>query len=233
MTDSENISSGTYTSTNKDENVISASNVTSTISDISVIKSGDSKGGDNTSFYGTNSAIIAKDGANLTLKNINVTTNATGANGVFCYGGSATTNNSSNDGTSLTISDSVINTTKDNSGGIMTNGNFLRIQKDSWGNKGSNGGIVNFIMSNQKASGSIVVDSISTLDLYVKNSSYFEDSINNENTAKSVKLILDNSSSIKLTTDSYVTSFENADKTNNNINFNGYKLYVNGKAINE
>ena len=83
MTDSENISSGTYTSTNKDENVISASNVTSTISDISVIKSGDSKGGDNTSFYGTNSAIIAKDGANLTLKNINVATNATGANGVM------------------------------------------------------------------------------------------------------------------------------------------------------
>ncbi len=93
MTDSENISSGTYTSTNKDENVILASNVTSTISDISVIKSGDSKGGDNTSFYGTNSAIIAKDGANLTLKNINVATNGTGANGVFCYGGSATTNN--------------------------------------------------------------------------------------------------------------------------------------------
>lgn len=233
MTDSENISSGTYTSTNKDENVISASNVTSTISDIGVIKSGDSKGGDNTSFYGTNSAIIAKDGANLTLKNINVTTNATGANGVFCYGGSATTNNSSNDGTTLTISDSVINTTKDNSGGIMTNGNFLRIQKDSWGNKGANGGIVNFIMSNQKASGSIVVDSISTLDLYMKNSSCFEGSINNENTAKSVKLILDNSSSIKLTADSYVTSFENTDKTNNNINFNGYKLYVNCKAINE
>lgn len=70
MTDSENISSGTYTSTNKDENVILASNVTSTISDISVIKSGDSKGGDNTSFYGTNSAIIAKDGANLTLKTL-------------------------------------------------------------------------------------------------------------------------------------------------------------------
>lgn len=88
-------------------------------------------------------------------------------------------------------------------------------------------------MSNQKASGSIVVDSISTLDLYVKNSSYFEDSINNENTVKSVKLILDNSSSIKLTADSYVTSLENTDKTNNNINFNGYKLYVNGKAINE
>ncbi len=30
----------------------------------------------------------------------------------------------------------------------------------------------------------------------------------------------------------YVTSLENADTTNSNIDFNGYKLYVNGTAIN-
>ena len=39
------------------------------------------------------------------------------------------------------------------------------------------------------------------------------------------------SSKIKLTGDCYVTSFENADNTNSNIDFNGYKLYVNRKAI--
>ena len=43
---------------------------------------------------------------NSTLKNITVTTNASGANGVFSYGGSATTNNSSSDGTTVNISDS-------------------------------------------------------------------------------------------------------------------------------
>lgn len=37
---------------------------------------------------------------------------------------------------------------------------------------------------------------------------------------------------IKLTKDSYVTSLTNKDTTNSNIDFNGYKLYVNGKAIN-
>ena len=75
-----------------------------------------------TSFYGTNSGILASGGANLTLNNITVTTNATGANGVFCYGGSATTENSSSDGTTVTIKNSKITTKADNSGGIMTTG---------------------------------------------------------------------------------------------------------------
>ena len=123
ITKDEDLTSGEYTSTTKDENTISVSgDVSSTLSNITVNKTGDSDGGDNTSFYGTNSAIIAKDGANLTIKNATITTDATGANGVFSYGGSATTNNSSSDGTTVNISDSKITTNKDNSGGIMTTG---------------------------------------------------------------------------------------------------------------
>ena len=123
ITKDEDITSGEYKSTNADENVISVSGeVKSTLSGITVSKSGDSDGGDNTSFYGTNSAIIAKGGANVTIKNANITTDATGANGVFSYGGSATTNNSSSDNTTINISDSTITTSKDNSGGIMTTG---------------------------------------------------------------------------------------------------------------
>ena len=123
ITKDEDIDSGDFSSTNADENAISASgNISANLSNISVTKTGDSNGGDNTSFYGTNSAIIAKGGAKLTIKNAKITTNATGANGVFSYGGSATTNNSSSDGTTVNISDSTINTSKDNSGGIMTTG---------------------------------------------------------------------------------------------------------------
>ena len=123
ITTNEDIDGEAYESTNSDENAISVSgNVTSTLSNITVSKTGDSDGGDNTSFYGTNSAILAKDGANLTIENANITTDATGANGVFSYGGSATTNNSTGDGTTVNISDSTITTTKDNSGGIMTTG---------------------------------------------------------------------------------------------------------------
>lgn len=39
-------------------------------------------------------------------------------------------------------------------------------------------------------------------------------------------------SKIKLTGDFYITSLEDDDTTYNNIDFNGYKLYVNGVAIN-
>lgn len=123
ITEDTTINEGTFESTSQDENTISVNGgVTVTLSNISVTKTGDSDGGDNTSFYGTNSAIIAKSGANLKLKNISVKTNAAGANGVFSYGESATTNNSSSDGTTITISDSSITTLKDNSGGIMTTG---------------------------------------------------------------------------------------------------------------
>lgn len=118
ITEDTTINEGTFESTSQDENTISVNGgVTVTLSNISVTKTGDSDGGDNTSFYGTNSAIITKSGANLKLKNISVKTNA-----VFSYGESATTNNSSSDGTTITISDSSITTLKDNSGGIMTTG---------------------------------------------------------------------------------------------------------------
>lgn len=123
ISSSEEVSGGEYTSTNSDENAISATgNTETTLSNITVAKTGDSDGGDNTSFYGTNSAIIARGGATLNIKNANITTDANGANGVFSYGGSATTNNSSSDGTTVNISDSTITTSKNNSGGIMTTG---------------------------------------------------------------------------------------------------------------
>ena len=384
----ENVDGESYTSSSSDENaVLLTGDINSTMSNITVEKSGDSDGGDNTSFYGNNSAILAKGGANITIENSEISTDATGANGVFSYGGSATTNNSSSDGTTVKISNSKIVTKKDNSGGIMTTGggnmeaynldittygissaairtdrgggnvtvdggnyntkgqgspsiystanisvknstlvseasegvviegknsvtlenceltdtnnklngksttykniflyqsmsgdaadgsaeftaknnkiitnkgdtlyvtntkasiylynneivnndsegDFLRIKADSWGNSEKNGGDVTLTLENQKVYGNIVVDSISTLDTSFINESYFEGKINSENTAKSITLKLDSTSKIKLTGDSFITSFENANSSNSNIDFNGFKLYVNGSAIN-
>lgn len=110
-------------------------------------------------------------------------------------------------------------------------GNFIRIQKDSWGNSGSNGGDITLNLINQKANGSIVVDSISTLAMSLNNESYYEGQINNSNEAKSITLKLDKDSKIKLTGDSYVISLEDDDSSYSNIDLNGYKLYVNGKAL--
>ena len=123
ITKDETITSGEYKSSNADENAILVSgDVNASISNITAHKTGDSDGGDSTSFYGINSAVLAKGGATLTIKNATITTDATGANGVFSYGGSATTNNTSSDGTTVNISDSTITTFKGNSGGIMTTG---------------------------------------------------------------------------------------------------------------
>ncbi len=388
VTDDKKISNKDYFSSKKDENAVLVSgDVKVSVENSEIEKTGDSDGGDNTSFYGMNSAILAKSGADLTIKDLNITTNGVGANGVFSYGGSATTNNSSSDGTIVNISNSTITTKKDNSGGIMTtgggitnatnltintsgtssaairsdrgggevnvnkgvytttgvgspaiystaniivknatlnskasegvvvegknkvelenctltdnntklnglsttykniflyqsmsgdadtgnssftasnskittkkgdifyvtntsstieltnntiinndkDGNFLRIKEDSWGNKGSNGGDVKLILNEQKISGNIVVDSISTLDMTLNNKSSYKGTINKDNTAKELKLKLDKSSTIKLTGNSYITSLDNEDASNSNIDFNGYKLYVNGKAIN-
>ena len=87
-------------------------------------------------------------------------------------------------------------------------------------------------MNNQTATGNIVIDSISTLNMTIKENSYYEGTINGDNSAKEINLIIDSSSKIKLTSDSYVTSLSNEDSTYGNIDFNGYKLYVNGKSIN-
>ena len=388
ITEDTTIKSGTFKSSTKDENTILATgDIKAVLSGITVKKTGDSDGGDSSSFYGNNSGILAKDGASLTVKNAKIKTAASGANGVFSFGGSATTDNSSSDGTSVSISDSEITTTGDNAGGIMTtgggkmtaknltintagtssaairtdrgggsvsvtggtytttgkgspsiystadvsvsdadlvlktsegvviegknsvtldncmltdsntqlngqsttykniflyqsmsgdaadgeasftaknssittkkgdalyvtnttatielenntitnkdsDGSFLRIQKDSWGNSGSNGGDVTLKMTDQEASGDIDVDSISTLDMTMSDGSVYEGTINGDKSAKSLKLTLDKSSKIKLTGDSYVSSLDDADEDYSNIDFNGYKLYVDGEAIN-
>ena len=100
-----------------------------------------------------------------------------------------------------------------------------------WGKSGSNGGNVTLNAENQELTGNIEVDNISTIVMNLSNSNY-TGTINSENTAKSITLKLDSSSEITLTGDSYITELETSDTSYSNINFNGYKLYVNGVAIN-
>ena len=113
-----------------------------------------------------------------------------------------------------------------------TTGGFIRIQAGKWGTSGSNGGDVTLNTNNQIISGNVYVDNISTLEMNLSNGSSYTGTINSENTAKTLSVTLDSSSKLTLTGDSYVTSLKDEDSTYSNINFNGYKLYVNGKAIN-
>ena len=110
-------------------------------------------------------------------------------------------------------------------------GAFMKISASKWGNEGKNGGTVELNATNQKITGDILVDNISTLEMNLSNGSKFEGAINSSNSAKEINITLDSSSTITLTEDSYITKLDNEVTDNSNINLNGHILYVNGEAI--
>ena len=116
-------------STTSEGNALTADGQTVTYSNITVTKTGDASGSSDGQggfdWTGTNAAVLAKNGAKLTISgsSTRITSNAKGGNAVFSYGGSNSNNsNNSGDGTTVTISDATITTTGSNSGGIMTTG---------------------------------------------------------------------------------------------------------------
>ena len=112
-----------YASTTADESALLISTDAGVaITDPAVTKTGDSDGGDSCNFYGLNAAVLVKGGTETTISGGTISSDADGANGVFCYGGNGGQNGAAGDGTTLIISDTVITTTGDGSGGIMTTG---------------------------------------------------------------------------------------------------------------
>ncbi|MBR0407860.1 MAG: hypothetical protein IJI53_07475 [Clostridia bacterium] len=69
-----------------------------------------------------NAALLVMGGSTTTISGATITSDASGANGVFSYGGNGGKNGAAGDGTTVIISDSTITTTGDGSGGIMTTG---------------------------------------------------------------------------------------------------------------
>ena len=103
-----------------------------------------------------------------------------------------------------------------------SNGVFLRAEAAGWGNSGSNGGHVTMNCSKQNIDGDIIVDEVSSLNMYLKDSSTFTGSIANDG---EVYVEIEEGSKWILTGDSYVSSLTCAAGS---IDLNGYKLYVDG-----
>ena len=121
--ESAGISGETYSSDTSDVSALIVDTEGSvSLTDISVSKTGSSDGGDSCSFYGLNAAVLVMGGADVTIDGGSVTSDANGANGIFCYGGNGGRNGAEGDGTTLTVSNTVITTSGDGSGGIMTTG---------------------------------------------------------------------------------------------------------------
>lgn len=103
----------TYTSTGDDENALRVDGATVTLDGITVDKSaGSSSNTEDGDFYGLNAALLATNGAQVTIVGATVTSSAQNGNGIFSYG----------EDTRVEVSDTVITTTADNSGGIQTTG---------------------------------------------------------------------------------------------------------------
>ncbi len=115
---------------------------------------------------------------------------------------------------------------------VTANGQLFTISgNDSsrgWGTSGSNGGDVTLTASQQTMEGDITVDSISSLDMSLSNSSAFTGAINSSGAAGEVNVTLDGTSTWTLTGDSYITSFTG---DLSQVVSNGYQLYVNGSAV--
>ena len=234
------VNGGTYTTTgNGSPSIYSTADIT--VNDATLV----AKASEGIVIEGANTATINNcdltdsntklNGQSITYKNIflyqSMSGDASNGNATFTAKNSKITTNNG-DTFYITNTTATINLTNNTIVNNDSTGNFLRAQKDSWGNTGSNGGNVILIMTQQNAEGNIVIDSISTLDMTMNENSYYEGTINGSNEAKSITLKLDSTSKIKLTGDSYITSLEDDDTTYSNIDFNGYKLYVNGVAIN-
>ena len=86
ITSADSRSNETYESTTADESaLLIATDQAVTITDATVNKTGNSDGGDSCNFYGLNAAVLAKDGAQVTITGGTITSDANGANGVFSY----------------------------------------------------------------------------------------------------------------------------------------------------
>lgn len=98
-----------------------------------------------------------------------------------------------------------------------------------WGKAGANGGTCNFTVTAQTLTGDIEVDSISQLELNIKENSNYTGAINKDGTtAKALTVTLDSTSTWTLTGDSYITEFNGSLE---NVITNGYTLYVNNVAV--
>ena len=102
---------GTYDNSEDGGHAITADGENAEYRKGTVTKTGNAEG-DEADFYGENAAVFAANGGQLKLSGMEITTDGTHANAVFSYG----------EGTVVDISDSVINTAGNCSGGLMTTG---------------------------------------------------------------------------------------------------------------
>lgn len=140
----------TYTSTGDDENALRVDGTTVTSDGITVDKqSGTTSNTENGDFYGMNAALLATNGATVTIKKATLTANNSEA---------------------LVI--------EGQNSIALENCDVTGNMSDTQGSSGSNGAQVEFTADSQTLNGDIIVDNISTLDFSLTNGSVLNGTIN-------------------------------------------------------
>jgi hypothetical protein len=155
---------------------------------------------------------------------------AEGSNGSYTQTGGSLT---AKKGAAFYVTNGTAKISLDNVKISAKSGTLLKAAADQWGTSGSNGGTAKLTATDQTLKGNVVVDKVSTAALTLKDGSTLTGAIDHANTAKSVTLTLDSSSTWSVTADSHVgklTGLKISGKTVSNISGNGHTVYYDSSA---
>ncbi len=110
------------------------------------------------------------------------------------------------------------------------NGNLLRAAAAGWGSEGSNGGHVKLTAKGQELAGTVLVDEVSTLNLYLSDGSTFSGAINPEGTAGEVYVDVADGCTWELAADANIAGLTCGTDA---IALNGHTLMVGESAYQE
>lgn len=102
---------------------------------------------------------------------------------------------------------------------------LLHAAAGEWGKEGANGATVSLTATKQTLPGNVTADALSSITLTLLDNSTLRGAVNHENAAKFISLSLDETSTWQVTSDSYLTIFQDEDKTFSNIKDKGYTIY--------
>lgn len=108
-------------------------------------------------------------------------------------------------------------------------GELILAGANRWGIEGKNGGTVVLNADSQNLAGRITADSISSVEINLRNGSSLKGAVNPANTAKAIRLTIDGNSLWNVTANSYISTISDPDgitgTTVTNIKGNGYIVY--------
>ena len=123
----------TYTASSTDESGVLVTNSgIFNLSNSTVTTSGNSSSSDNSSFYGLNAGVLAKENAKITLTDCTINTSGLGANGAFAYG----------TGSLVMTNDTVICTGRCAHAVMASGGGTLTVNNVNMSTAGSNSGAI-------------------------------------------------------------------------------------------